>query len=258
MVRENGSLTEQHRRHQDIDGVVFSAVDPSPCPVCLPRSRMKKIRKTFSLLTQRDAASRDPRPGRLISSAPTRRVRFPKGLRRLFRRSQTKRDPASRNLRRGGIRAKFSRQDKKPRTHVALLTHYNTASGSLGRGDDITRGYTLFQLMVPTLTTPTAPYTLQAPPNSPNEKSSHNVHDLHHAETQSEVRNLGQREGQGTVPNKPSEGIPEPTSDDEQSGKGTQRPVPPRRFRGKSCSPGDTIASIDTYQTRRKTRRMRY
>ena len=127
-----------------------------------------------------------------------------------------------------------------------------------GRWDDITRGYTLLQLISPMFMILTALHTLQVPSNASNEKLNHNAHDLYHAGTQSEVRNLGQHEGQGTVPNKPSEGIPEPTSDDEQSGKGTQRPVPPRRFRGKSCSPGDTIASIDTYQTRRKTRRMRY
>ena len=87
--------------------------------------------------------------------------------------------------------------------------------------------------------------------NAPNEGLGHTAHDRYHADSQSEARNPGKHEDQGTIAEGPSEVSPEHLSGDDHVGKDAHDTVHSGRSGGECLCPGNTLLSL-TIRTCRK------
>jgi len=81
----------------------------------------------------------------------------------------------------------------------------------------------------------------EGPPDAANEEHSHNAPDPHHAETQSEVQNRGERDDQRTVAARPE-------SSDNHAGQSVHDTAQPEGSRGEFRCPGGNPNFIDLSQ----------
>ena len=97
------------------------------------------------------------------------------------------------------------------------------------------------------------------PPVIPNEQLGQKVPDLHNDTGGLEGQDVGDREDQGTVAERPSAVTPKRTPDDDQLGERAQRHIQSRRPGGECWLP-DNVLSIDHRQLQREpgeTRRLK-
>ena len=92
---------------------------------------------------------------------------------------------------------------------------------------------------------PIAPHEQDDPSHAPNEERSHSAHGIYRDEAQSETRDWGEEEGQGTVADLPSEAPPEDASGGDPVGEDVHSTIRPPRSRGEWSGAGNTLAHIE-------------
>ena len=113
------------------------------------------------------------------------------------------------------------------------------------------------QLMEPTPTISIAPHERkpeqEVPSDGTNERIAHHTS----AERETEVWNLGEREGQGAVPERPSAVVPERTRDGGQVEEAAHRAIQSGMPRGE-CQHISTVISVNIHQFQRETPRTQH
>ena len=128
-----------------------------------------------------------------------------------------------------------------------------------GDGDSFRRECDLPWQLGPMPTIPIAPHVCEReqelPSDAPIEKITHNATDPDRDERELEVRDRGEGEDQGRVPERPSVVVPERTHARDQVSEGAHHRIWSGRPRGECRCPG-SISCINAYQFQRMTPRI--